>query len=104
MCNICPSQAWGSPTPRAEELGKGTAGTACELNPDTNVGCLPDSQLLFFVVCVEDTTFFLNEKISASSEVFETCFAFLSEVLSGFVMLDITHIKNVIFSFSFLYI
>lgn len=68
------------------------------------MGCLPDSQLLFFVVRVEDTEFFLNEKISASSEVFEACFAFLSEVLSGFVMLDITHIKNVIFSFSFLYI
>lgn len=68
------------------------------------MGCLTASQLLFLVVQAEDAKFFLNEEISASSEVFEACFAFLSEVLSGSVKLDITDIKNVIFSFSFLYI
>lgn len=51
------------------------------------MACLTDSHLLFFVVRVEDTNIFLNEKISASSEVFEVYFAFLSEVLSGSVKL-----------------
>lgn len=91
-------------TNSSEELGKGTAGTACEFNSATNGGCLTDSQLLIFVVQVEDAKIFLNENISANSEVFEPCFAFLSEMLSGSVKLDITDIKKVILSFSFLYI
>lgn len=76
VVNICPSCFLSLQpglglinTNSSEELGKGTAGTACEFNSARNVGCLTSSQLLFFVVQVEDAKFFLNEKISASSEV-----------------------------------
>lgn len=55
---------------------------------------LTDSQLLFFVVQTEDAKIFLSENISASSDVFKAYFAFLSEVLSRFLKLDITDIKS----------
>lgn len=64
--------------------------------------CLIDSQSCFFVgVQIEDAKIFLNENISASSDVFKAYFAFLSEVLSRFVKLDITDIRSLLFSFSF---
>lgn len=59
--------------------------------------CLSDSQsCLFFGVQIEDTKIFLNENPSASSGVFKASFAFLTEVLSRFVKLDIRHQKSII--------
>lgn len=62
---------------------------------------LSDAQSCFsFVLQTEAAKIFLDdENISASSDVFS--FAFLREVLSGFVKLHITDMKSLLFSFSF---